>query len=102
MGSSFVLVGDDRHGLVGFATFRLSEAAEGELVLGAVSPRARGSGLYRLLTQAGMHRLQSLGAGRFITSTYLGNWRAEKSWVVAGLSPYAAHHTFHRWFDMPL
>jgi hypothetical protein len=101
-GSSFVLVGDDGLGLVGFATFRLSEAAEGELLLGAVSPGARGSGLYRLLTQAGMHRLQSLGASRFITSTYLGNWGAERSWVAAGLSPYAAYHTFHRWFDKPL
>ena len=100
-GSSFVLVGDTGQGLVGFATFRLSQALEGELLLGAVAPRARGSGLYRTLTQAGMYRLQSLGATRFITSTYLGNWRAEKSWVAAGLSPYAAYHTFHRWFDKP-
>ena len=97
--SSFVLVGDMGRGSVGFATFRLSLAAEGELVLGAVSPGARGSGLYRELTLAGMYRLQSLGAGSLITSTYLGNWGAQKSWVAAGLSPYAGYHTFHRWFD---
>lgn len=99
--SGFVLVGDDGHGLVGFTTFRLSAADEGELLLGAVSPKARGSGLYRLLTQAGMFRLQSSGATRFITSTYMGNWSAQKSWAAAGLSPYAAYHTFHRWFDRP-
>lgn len=100
--SRFVLVADDSHGLVAFSTFSLNPDDEGELLLGAVSPRARGSGLYRLLTVSGMFRLQSSGAGRFITSTYLGNWGAQASWAAAGLSPYAAYHTFHRWFDQPI
>jgi hypothetical protein len=99
--SEFVLVGDDGHGLVAFSTFRQSARNQGELLLGAVSPAARGSGLYRVLTQAGMYRLQSLGATRFITSTYLGNWAAQKSWAAAGLSPYDAFYTFHRWFNKP-
>lgn len=100
--SSFVLVADDGHSVVAFSTFSLTAAGEGELLLGAVSPRARGSGLYRLLTLAGMYRLQSSGASRFITSTYLGNWGAQASWAAAGLSPHAAYHTFHRWFDRPI
>jgi hypothetical protein len=95
----FVLVADDGHGLVAFATFSLRTADEGELLLGAVSAKAIGSGLYRRLTQAGMHRLQLSGARRFMTSTYLGNWSAQASWVAAGLSPYASYYTFHRWFD---
>ena len=99
--SRFVLVADGGHGLVAFSTFSLNPAGEGELLLGAVSPRARGSGLYRLLTLSGMYRLQSSGAGRFITSTYLGNWGAQASWAAAGLSPHAAYHTFHRWFYKP-
>ncbi len=85
-----------------FSTFSLSPVDEGELLLGAVSPRARGSGLYRLLTLSGMYRLQSSGANRFVTSTYLGNWGAQASWAAAGLSPHAAYHTFHRWFDKPI
>lgn len=97
--SSFVLVVDDGASLVAFSGFTRKAAHEGELVLGAVSEKARGSGLYRLLTQAGMYRLQSSGMRRFVTSTYLGNWGAQASWAAAGLAPYAAHHTFHRWFD---
>ena len=97
--SGFVLVGDNGSRLVGFSTFRMSAPDEGELTLGAVSPTVRGQGIYRLLTQAGMYRLQSSGASRFITSTYLGNWGAQASWTAAGLSPFAAYHTFHRWFD---
>ena len=100
--SRFVLVADDGRGLVAFSTFSLSPVDEGELLLGAVSPRARGSGLYRLLTLSGMYRLQSSGANRFVTSTYLGNWGAQASWAAAGLSPHAAYHTFHRWFDKPI
>jgi acetyltransferase (GNAT) family protein len=100
--SRFVLVVDDGDNVVAFSSFSQNSADEGELVLGAVSQRARGSGLYRLLTQAGMHRLQSSAASRFVTSTYLGNWSAQASWAAAGLSPYAAYHTFHRWFDKPI
>ena len=98
----FVLVADDGHGLVAFSTFRLNAPGEGELLLGAVLTSARGSGLYRALTQAGMCRLQSSGATRFVTSTYLGNWAAQTSWTAAGLNPFAAYHTFHRWFDEPI
>jgi hypothetical protein len=66
-----------------------------------VLPTARGAGLYRNLTLAGMLRLQSSGAKKFITSTHLSNWSAQASWTAAGLHPSSAHHTFHRWFDRP-
>jgi ribosomal protein S18 acetylase RimI-like enzyme len=97
--SGFVLVGDEGTRLVAFSAFRLNASDEGELTLGAVSPTARGLGIYRLLTQSGMFRMQTSGVARFVTSTYLGNWGAQASWTAAGLSPFAAYHTFHRWFD---
>jgi RimJ/RimL family protein N-acetyltransferase len=88
-------------GLVGFGGFRRTPHDRGELLLGAVSPAARGAGLYGRLTLAGMFRLQSGGATEFVTSTYLGNWAAQRSWVAIGLHPSSAYHTFHRWFDRP-
>jgi len=95
---SFVLVAGEAGKRVGFSAFRQGREGVGELVLGAVLPSARGAGLYRKLTLAGMLRLQSSGAQRFITSTHLGNWGAQASWTAAGLHPYSAYHTFHRWF----
>jgi ribosomal protein S18 acetylase RimI-like enzyme len=95
---SFVLVAGDPGERVGFSAFRQDASGVGELVLGAVLPAARGAGLYRQLTLAGMLRLQASGAKRFITSTHLSNWGAQRSWTAAGLHPYSAYHTFHRWF----
>jgi ribosomal protein S18 acetylase RimI-like enzyme len=95
----FVLVAGQAGKRVAFSGFRQGPREVGELVLGAVLPAARGAGLYRKLTLAGMLRLQSLGAKKFITSTHLSNWSAQASWTAAGLHPYSAYHTFHRWFD---
>jgi ribosomal protein S18 acetylase RimI-like enzyme len=95
---AFVLVAGEPGRRVAFSGFRQGPPEVGELVLGAVLPSARGGGLYRKLTEAGMLRLQSAGARRFITSTHLGNWSAQASWSAAGLHPYSAHHTSHRWF----
>jgi RimJ/RimL family protein N-acetyltransferase len=99
--SGFVLAAPGRGGLVGFCGFRRTPRDQGELMLGAVSQAARGAGLYGRLTLAGMFRLQSMGATEFVTSTYLGNWAAQASWVAIGLHPSSAYHTFHRWFDRP-
>lgn len=97
---AFVLVAGDPGRREGFSTFRRT-GDEGELLLGGVLPEARGSGLYRLMTMAGMLRLQQSGAKRFVTSTHLGNWGAHAAWTAAGLRPFRAYHTFHRWFDRP-
>jgi ribosomal protein S18 acetylase RimI-like enzyme len=97
----FVLVAGPTGRRVGFASFHHGPKNVGELVLGAVLPAAQGGGLYRNLTLAGMLRLQSSGAQKFITSTQLTNWSAQASWTAAGLHPYSAYHTFHRWFDSP-
>jgi ribosomal protein S18 acetylase RimI-like enzyme len=99
--SGFVLAAPGPGGLVGFGGFRRAPHDQGELLLGAVSSAARGAGLYGRLTLAGMFRLQSMGATEFVTSTYLGNWAAQASWVAIGLHPSSAYHTFHRWFDRP-
>ncbi|HEY1420476.1 MAG TPA: GNAT family N-acetyltransferase [Candidatus Dormibacteraeota bacterium] len=97
--AGFVLVVREAGRTVGFSAFRRNDESEGELLLGAVLPAARGAGLYRRLTTEGMARLQSSGATRFLTSTQLGNWSAQASWTAAGLRPFRAFHTFHRWFD---
>ena len=96
---AFALVVGPRDHRVGFSCFRRTSDEEGELLLGAVLPEARGQKLYTRLTLAGMHRLQAAGVTRFITSTHLGNWAAAAAWMSAGLRPYRAYYTFHRWFD---
>ena len=96
---SFVLVAGDRENRTGFSCFRRSSESEGELLLGGVRAEARGRGLYTQLTLTGMNRLKAAGATRFLTSTHLGNWSAQAAWTAAGLHPYRAYHTFHRWFD---
>ena len=95
----FVLVAGEPGRRVGFSCFRQGPPEVGELVLGAVLPAARGAGLYRSLTLAGMQRLQASGVQKFKTSTHLTNWSAQASWTAAGLHAYAGYHTFHRWFD---
>ncbi len=97
---AFVLVAGSPR-LEGFSTYRRTASGEGELLLGAVLPAARGKGLYRQMTLAGMLRLQESGTKRFVTSTHLGNWGAQAAWSAAGLRPFRAYHTFHRWFDRP-
>jgi ribosomal protein S18 acetylase RimI-like enzyme len=99
--SSFVLVTSSAGAIDGFSSFRRTLQDRGELVLGAVLPRARGAGLYGRLILAGMFRLQSSGATDFVTSTHLGNWGAQATWAKIGLHPARAYHTFHRWFDRP-
>jgi hypothetical protein len=98
-GGRFVLMAGEPGIRVGFSAFRLEPLNVGEHVLGAVLPAARGAGLHRNLTLAGMLRLQAAGAETFITSNHLGNWSAHPSWTTAGLHPFSAYHTFHRWFD---
>lgn len=97
--AGFVLVAGEPARRMAFCGFRLTEPDTGELVLGAVLPAGRGAGLYGRLTTAGMLKLQSWGARRFVTSTQLSNWSAQASWVAIGLRPDRAFHTFHRWFD---
>jgi len=98
--NSFVLVAGKHGHRVGFGCFRQEPPDTGELLLGAVLPSARGRGLYRDLTIAGMARMQAAGATRFVTSTHLSNWGAQAAWTAAGLRPYRGYHTFHRWFDL--
>lgn len=99
--ASFVLVAGDARRRVAFSCFRRTSGDQGELLLGAVLPEARGAGLYRRLTVEGMLRLQSSGTSSFITSTQISNWAAQAAWTAAGLRPNRAYYTFHRWFSEP-
>ena len=94
----FVLVAGEPSRRVGFGAFRRTSNDQGELVLGAVLPEARGEGLYRRLTIEGILQLQTSGISRFVTSTHVGNWSAQAAWTSAGLRPKRAYYTFHRWF----
>ncbi|MDQ2943021.1 MAG: hypothetical protein M3R21_05040, partial [Candidatus Dormibacteraeota bacterium] len=96
--AGFVLVAGEARRRIAFSSFRRTSDTQGELVLGAVLPEARGAGLYRRLTIEGMLRLQSSGASLFVTSTHISNWSAQAAWIAAGLRPSRAYYTFHRWF----
>ncbi|HZQ48913.1 MAG TPA: hypothetical protein VFB69_01245 [Candidatus Dormibacteraeota bacterium] len=84
---------------LGFATFEKRTPGSAELTLGAVLPAGRGNGFYRRLTVAGMTRLKAEGVLTLRASTHIANWSAQVSWLGAGLRPYDAYYTFHRWFS---
>ncbi len=82
----------------GFGAFRCN-ADEGEMVLGAVSPWARGHGVYRVITLAGMEWCHRQGARRMHAATTVTNTAAQRAWLRAGMLPDSVSYTFHKWFD---
>jgi GNAT superfamily N-acetyltransferase len=94
-----VLIGEADGVMVGFAAMRLTSPQLGELMLGAVTPSARGRGIYGALAAGGMAWSRAQGATRFISSTQLCNFAAQKTWVRAGMTLTHAAYTFHKWFS---
>ncbi len=91
-----ILVAERSGTIEGFLTIRL-KAREAEIVLNGVSPAAQGTGVYRQLLIASMHRARELGASEIIVSTQLSNHRVQHAWARAGFHLASAHYTFHLW-----
>jgi GNAT superfamily N-acetyltransferase len=92
-----VLIADDGD-VAGFATLRLNDPSEGEGVLFAVAPRARGLGIYRAFMIESMHWCRDSGAARMVVSTQLTNLVVQKVWIALGFAPDRSFYTFHVWF----
>lgn len=93
-----VLVAANGH-ITGFLTLRLNDPHEGEGVLFAVAPRARGMGAARALMLEGMRWCRSQGAKRMVISTQVTNLAVQKVWSRLGFEPLQSFYTFHLWFD---
>lgn len=94
-----VLVADQGDTLLAFLTLRLNNPDEGEILLGGVSPQARGQGIYRSIIIAGMEWCLSKGTKQVIISTQLTNTVVQNVWIKLGFVPSHACYTFHKWFD---
>lgn len=89
--------GPDR-ALVGLTTLRLDgQTAIG--VLDAVSPTARGRGVYARLGSARIDVARERGAHQIVVRTHLVNLGARRGLARLGFLPSAQEHTFHLWAD---
>lgn len=96
---SEVLVAEDGGVVIGFLGLRLSSPTEGEGVLNGVAPTAQGRGIYTSLLSEGLEWCRRHGAGCFLISTQLSNWRVQRVWARLGLRLTDASYTFHKWFE---
>lgn len=83
---------------MGFATVRINSATEGEGVLFAVAPEARGLGIFRSLLLSAVRWCKEKGAARMIYSTQLTNLPAQRVLCRVGFEPDRSLYTFHKWF----
>jgi GNAT superfamily N-acetyltransferase len=87
---------DDRP--VAYAMFdRAGE--EARAALAAVSPAARGRGLYVALLRRGIAWAAGRGASTFVALTPHSNVAAQRSFLRVGLLPTSSTVTFHGWRD---
>lgn len=96
---SEMLVAEDGGTVIGFLGLRLSSSAKGVGVLNGVAPAAQGRGTYTSLLGEGLEWCRRHGAGCFVTSTQLRNWRVQRVWARLGLRLTDARYTFHKWFE---
>ena len=89
--------GPDR-AVVGFTTLRL-DGATAIGVLDAVSPTARGRGVYATLGSARIDVAREGGAHHVVVRTHLVNVGARRGLARLGFLPSAQEHTFHLWAD---
>ena len=94
-----VLVAELDGSIVAFVAMRVNNPAEGEPVLGGVTPSAQGQGIYGSLMINSMKWCLSKALSRIVISTQITNLAVQKVWTRLGFEPSHAHYTFHKWFD---
>ncbi|MDT8273386.1 MAG: GNAT family N-acetyltransferase, partial [Desulfomonilia bacterium] len=94
-----VLVKEREGEIVGFATMRMNNSAEGEGVLFGVAPSFQGKGIYRSLMIGGMKWCVENNMDRMVVSTQVNNIAVQKVWVRLGFEPSRSYYTFHKWFS---
>lgn len=92
-----VAVLDDE--IVGFATLRINDPKESEVVLNGVLPKTQRMGIYRMLIENSLIWSSRRGMKRIIISTQITNIAVQKVWVRVGFQPTSSFYTFHKWFD---
>lgn len=97
--SDNVMVAEQNGAILGFITVRLNGAAESEVVLNALTPKAQGRGVNRLLFLHAIEWSRKKGASRLLVSTQISNVRAQRVWARLGMEPNSALYTLHQWFN---
>lgn len=85
--------------LLGFASLRPAQERVLDAALFAVSPAARGKGVFHLLLQAAAHFAWARGAQACTYSTQITNVAANRAVVKNGFEFDYALYTFHKWYD---
>ena len=100
-----VSVAEDDVGVVGFATSkshrnvsRFTGRKLGEIVLGCVSPKVRGGGVYTSLIHEGLcwfhNKVDFVQVVTQINNTYV-----QRAWSSLGFRLIGSRSTFHKWYD---
>lgn len=92
-----VAVLDDK--IVGFASLRINDPKESEVVLNGVLPKSQRMGIYRMLIENSLIWSIRQCVKRMIISTQITNIAVQKVWVRVGFQPTSSFYTFHKWFD---
>lgn len=95
-----IIVAESEDDIVGFSTFK-EHAGEtdsgekiGEIVLSAVSKKARGKGVYTSMINEGVR----IGKGKInylLVKTQIDNTAVQKAWASLGFKPYKSEYIFH-------
>ncbi len=93
----FVAVLDDK--IVGFATLRINDPKESEVVLNGVLPKTQRMGIYRMLIENSLIWSIRHCMKRMIISTQITNIAVQKVWVRVGFQPTSSFYIFHKWFN---
>ncbi len=84
---------------VGFLTLRRNSPEEFEIVLNAVHPDSRGTGVYSCLVAEALERACNAQASSLIVSTQINNYGVQRVWSRAGFYHYQSLYTLHKWYD---
>lgn len=95
-----IIVSEVHGEIVGFSTFKefVGQTGKGEkigeIVLSAVSKKARGKGIYTSMINEGVKR----GVGKMdylLVKTQIDNMAVQKAWASLGFKPYRSEYIFH-------
>ena len=99
-GQQAILIAEDEsRAALGFALVEQTDSETGVGALYAVSPQARGQGVYQSLLSSSVRWCQKRNLSQMIYKTQGTNFVAQTQVARIGFQPFKLEFTFHKWFD---
>lgn len=94
-----VLVAESEGSLAGYFMLKSNTAEEADVVVAAVVPDHRGTGVYEALVVHSMRWAAERGAARITGLVQATNVAVQRTPMKLGWSPRYLYYTLHKWFD---